>query len=79
MGFRLVTLNLNGIRSAASKGFVQWAEATGADCMGVQEVKAQATDVATEPVSFGTGKFQDEGIVTAMTLAERMAKQAAEQ
>ena len=46
MGFRLVTLNLNGIRSAASKGFVQWAEATGADCMGVQEVKAQATDVA---------------------------------
>jgi exodeoxyribonuclease-3 len=46
VGFRLVTLNLNGIRSAASKGFVQWAEATGADCMGVQEVKAQATDVA---------------------------------
>ena len=46
MGFRLVTLNLNGIRSAADKGFVQWAEAAGADCMGVQEVKAQAADVA---------------------------------
>ena len=44
--FRLVTLNLNGIRSAASKGFVQWAEQAGADCMGVQEVKAQADDVA---------------------------------
>ena len=40
--FRLVTLNLNGIRSAASKGFVEWAEKVGADCMGVQEVKAQA-------------------------------------
>ncbi len=40
--FRLVTLNLNGIRSAADKGFVQWAEQTGADCIGVQEVKAQA-------------------------------------
>jgi exodeoxyribonuclease-3 len=24
--FRLVTLNLNGIRSAASKGFVEWAQ-----------------------------------------------------
>jgi len=44
--FRLVTLNLNGIRSAANKGFVQWAEQLGADCMGVQEVKAQADDVA---------------------------------
>jgi exodeoxyribonuclease-3 len=44
--FRLVTLNLNGIRSASTKGFVQWAEQAGADCMGVQEVKAQADDVA---------------------------------
>ena len=46
MAFRLVTLNLNGIRSAATKGFVEWAAGTGADCMGVQEVKAQAEDVA---------------------------------
>jgi exodeoxyribonuclease III len=42
---RLVTLNLNGIRSAADKGFVPWAEQTGADCIGVQEVKAQADTV----------------------------------
>ena len=46
MSFRLITLNLNGIRSAASKGFVEWAAQTGADCMGVQEVKAQQGDVA---------------------------------
>ena len=46
MAFRLVTLNLNGIRSAANKGFVEWAAQTGADCMGVQEVKAQHDDVA---------------------------------
>lgn len=46
MAFRLVTLNLNGIRSAANKGLVAWAESVGADCMGVQEVKAQAEDVA---------------------------------
>jgi exodeoxyribonuclease-3 len=51
LAFRLVTLNLNGIRSAASKGFVEWAAQTGADCMGVQEVKAQADDVA--------GRFDD--------------------
>ncbi len=50
MAFRLVTLNLNGIRSAASKGFVEWTAQSGADCMGVQEVKAQAADVA--------GKFE---------------------
>lgn len=46
MGFRLVTLNLNGIRSAADKGFLEWAESAGADCMGVQEIKAQADVVA---------------------------------
>lgn len=46
MGFRLVTLNLNGIRSAASKGFLEWAEASGIDCMGVQEIRAQADDVS---------------------------------
>ena len=43
--FRLVTLNLNGIRSAATKGFEAWAAGLGADCMGVQEIKAQADTV----------------------------------
>mgnify|MGYP001209459120 CR=1 FL=1 len=43
--FRLVTLNLNGIRSAATKGVEAWIAGVGADCMGVQEVKAQADDV----------------------------------
>jgi len=43
--FRLVSLNLNGIRSAAAKGFEAWAEGVGADCMGVQEVKCQADTV----------------------------------
>ena len=44
--FRVITLNLNGIRSAARKGFVDWALGVGADCMGVQEVKAQHEHVA---------------------------------
>ena len=43
--FRIVSLNLNGIRSAAAKGFQAWAEGVGADCMGVQEIKAQADTV----------------------------------
>ena len=45
MAFRLVTLNLNGIRSAANKGLLPWAESVRADCMGVQEIKAQAADL----------------------------------
>lgn len=40
----------------------------------VGALRAQATDVDTTPVSYGTGKFQEEGIVTAMTLAQRMGK-----
>ena len=39
----------------------------------VGALRARAADVVTTPVSFGTGKFQDDGIVTAMTLAERVA------
>jgi len=40
----------------------------------VGALRAQATDVDTTPVSHGTGKFQEEGIVTAVTLAQRMGK-----
>jgi hypothetical protein len=39
----------------------------------VGALRAQATDVDTTPVSHGLGKFQEEGIVTAMTLSERIA------
>ena len=52
--FRLVSLNLNGIRSAASKGFIEWARGVGADCMGVQEVRAQPQDLAGRFDRLGT-------------------------
>ena len=39
----------------------------------VGALRAEATDVDTTLVSYGTGKFKDEGIVTTMTLVERMA------
>ena len=44
--FKLVSLNLNGIRSATSKGLEAWIAQTQPDCICVQEVKAQAPDVA---------------------------------
>ncbi len=41
----LTSLNLNGIRSATTKGLEAWLAATAPDCICVQEVKAQAGDV----------------------------------
>jgi exodeoxyribonuclease-3 len=43
--FKLTSLNLNGIRSATSKGLAAWLDKTAPDCMCVQEIKAQASDV----------------------------------
>ena len=48
--FKLTSLNLNGIRSATTKGVEAWLEQHAPDCICVQEVKAQAPDVA--------GKFE---------------------
>jgi len=39
---KIITANLNGIRSAATKGFFEWLQAQDADALGVQEIKAQA-------------------------------------
>ena len=43
--FKLTSLNLNGIRSAANKGVEAWLDKAKPDCICVQEVKAQATDI----------------------------------
>ena len=48
--FKLTSLNLNGIRSATTKGLEPWIAMARPDCICVQEVKAQAPDVA--------GKFE---------------------
>jgi len=44
--FKLTSLNLNGIRSAATKGVEAWLEAHAPDCICVQEIKAQMPDLA---------------------------------
>jgi exodeoxyribonuclease-3 len=43
--FKLTSLNLNGIRSATTKGLEAWMSGVNPDCICVQEVKAQAADV----------------------------------
>ncbi|AOS81358.1 MULTISPECIES: exodeoxyribonuclease III [Hydrogenophaga] len=44
--FNLTSLNLNGIRSATTKGLEAWLAKSAPDCICMQEVKAQAADVA---------------------------------
>ena len=43
--FKLTSLNLNGIRSATSKGLEAWLDQHRPDCICVQEIKAQADDI----------------------------------
>ncbi|HLP12533.1 MAG TPA: exodeoxyribonuclease III [Flavobacteriales bacterium] len=42
---KIITYNLNGIRSALNKGWDQWLKATGADIVLVQEIKATPDQV----------------------------------
>ena len=43
--FKLSSINLNGIRSATTKGLEPWLAKIKPDCICVQEIKAQAADV----------------------------------
>lgn len=43
---RIITLNLNGVRAAAAKGFFDWLPGQDADLVCVQELKAQAGDMS---------------------------------
>jgi exodeoxyribonuclease-3 len=40
MNWKLISWNVNGIRAAEKKGFVEWLAASGADLVAVQETKA---------------------------------------
>jgi exodeoxyribonuclease-3 len=50
---RIITLNLNGIRSAARKGFFGWLARMRADIVCVQELKAQPGDMNREVTRVG--------------------------
>jgi exodeoxyribonuclease-3 len=45
---RIISLNLNGIRSATTKGLFPWLEKQNADIICMQELKAQAPDMTRE-------------------------------
>ncbi|MBR8335388.1 exodeoxyribonuclease III [Burkholderia ambifaria] len=45
---RVITANLNGIRSAAKKGFFEWLGEQSADCVCVQEIKVSADDLPAD-------------------------------
>lgn len=45
---QIITLNLNGIRAAAKKGFFPWLAQQTADVVCVQELKAQLPDLSAE-------------------------------
>jgi exodeoxyribonuclease III len=56
---RIISANLNGIRSAHTKGFFNWMISTQADVICVQEIKAQINDLSpehTHPTGY-TGHF----------------------
>jgi exodeoxyribonuclease III len=45
---RIITANLNGIRSATNKGFLNWMQTQNADVICLQELKAQAADMTPD-------------------------------
>lgn len=52
---RIISLNTNGIRSAARKGMFEWLAAAGADVLCIQETKAQTADLEGDAQFFPNG------------------------
>ena len=48
---KIISLNLNGIRSATNKGVLSWLKTESADIVCLQELKAQANDMTAEMLS----------------------------
>ncbi len=48
---KIISLNLNGIRSATNKGVLSWLKTQSADIVCLQELKAQAEDMTAEMLS----------------------------
>jgi exodeoxyribonuclease-3 len=52
---RIITLNVNGIRAAAGKGFFTWLDNQNADIVCIQETKAQFHQLENDPIYFPRG------------------------
>jgi len=52
---RIISVNVNGIRSAARKGFFDWLQRQNADVVCVQETKAQESQLSEDAVFYPSG------------------------
>lgn len=52
---RIITVNVNGIRAAARKGFFDWLKKQKADVVCIQETKAQIHQLEEDPIYFPKG------------------------
>ena len=52
---RIITINVNGIRAAARKGFFDWLKKQKADLVCVQETKSQIHQLEEDPIYFPKG------------------------
>jgi len=48
---RIISYNVNGIRAAAKKGFIDWLKTNPADVICVQEIKAHKEDVPEKDIN----------------------------
>lgn len=49
---KIISINVNGIRSAYSKGLFEWLKAQNADIICLQEIKAQLADIPKELINW---------------------------
>ena len=47
---RIITYNVNGIRAAIKRGFIDWLKTNPADIICLQEIKANRDDIDVEPI-----------------------------
>lgn len=55
--FKVISWNVNGLRAAQRKGFSDWLLSTNADCICLQEVKAQITQLDDDLIKLADYRF----------------------
>jgi len=73
---KIISLNLNGIRSAANKGVFSWLKTQQADIICMQEIKAQAADLSPEMLNhagyFGYFHYAEKKVTAALAFIVRL-------
>lgn len=55
---KIISYNVNGIRAAITKGFLQWLQASNPDVICLQEIKAEASQIPTDAIKEAGYPFQ---------------------